>query len=467
MSPPRVRYAPSPTGYLHVGTARLALFNWMFARHTDGTLLLRIEDTDVVRSSEEYVRAIEAGLHWLGIDWDEGPVRQSGRLDRYHEVADKLVADGLAYYCDCTSEQIRARTAGQGTTTYDGFCRDRALGAGPGRAIRFRSPDEGETVVHDVIRGDVRFAHEVIEDFVLVRSDGSPSFYLPNAVDDVDMAITHILRGEDLLPSTPRVLLLRRAMGEPHDPVFAHLPLIVDEHRRKLSKREHSVAVEEYREKGYLPDALRNYLALLGWSPRDGREMVPIDEMVAEFRLEDITPSPAFFDAQKLDHLNAQYIRALPVDVFVREALPWLESETPWPPERFDLARFQALAPVVQERVTTLADARAVVDFVFLEEPVIDPASWDKVMGDPLAAAVLDDAVAGYATAVWEARALHDLTRQIGERHGLKLGKAQAPIRVAVTGRSVGPPLFESLEVLGRDCTVDRLRRARSRLGAE
>jgi glutamyl-tRNA synthetase len=437
----------------------------MFARHTGGTLLLRIEDTDLARSTEESVRAIEAGLRWLGIDWDEGPLRQSERHHRYAEVADKLVADGLAYYCDCTAEQIRARTEGQPTTTYDGCCRSRGLGPGPGRAVRFRTPDEGETVVRDVIRGDVRFAHDVIEDFVLVRSDGSPSFYLPNAVDDVDMAITHVIRGEDLLPSTPRVLLIRRGMGIEDDPVFAHLPLIVDERRRKLSKREHSVAIEEYRENGYLAEALRNYLALLGWSPRDGREIAPIEEMVAEFRLEDITPSPAFFDVQKLDHVNATYIRALPVEAFVREALPWLESDTPWPRERFDLAKFAALAPAVQERVTKLADVRSVVDFVFLEEPVVDEASWDKAMRTPDAPGVLDDAIAGYATVVWQAAALQELTREIGERHGLKLGKAQAPIRVAVTGRTVGPPLFESLEVIGRECALDRLRRARSRLG--
>lgn len=465
MSAPRVRYAPAPSGYLHVGTARLALYNWMYARHTGGTLLLRIEDTDASRSTEESVRAIEAGLHWLGIDWDEGPVHQSHRLDRYREVAATLVAEGRAYYCGCTADDVRARSgATSGPAGYDGFCRELGLGAGPGRALRLRTPDEGETVVDDVVRGQVRFAHSTIEDFVIVRSDGSPSFYLPNAVDDLDMGITHVIRGEDLLSSTPRVLMLRRALTTAPEPVYAHLPLIVDAQRRKLSKRQHAVAVEEYRERGYLPEAMRNYLALLGWAPRQGGEIAPIEDMVAQFRLEDVTPSPAFFDTQKLDHMNAAYIRALPVEVFVSESLPWLETDTPWPPERFDLSKFVAMAPLVQERVRTLGEVAATVDFLFLEEPAVDQAAWDKVMGAPVAAAVLDGVLEAYAGAEWTAAALHAATAEVGERHGLKLGKAQAPVRVAVTGRPVGPPLFESLEVLGRDEVLARVRRARELL---
>jgi glutamyl-tRNA synthetase len=447
-----------------VGTARLALFNWMFARHTGGTMILRIEDTDVARSSDEFVRAIERGLRWLGIDWDEGPVCQSERLSLYREAADELLAKGFAYYCDCTREQIDGR-AGRKDAPYDGFCRDRALGPGPGRAVRFRTPDEGETVVHDVVRGDVRFAHSTIEDFVIVRSDGSPGFYLPNAVDDAEMHITHVIRGEDLLSVTPRVRLIRAALGWAEEPVYAHLPLIVDERRRKLSKREQSVAVEEFREKGYLADAMRNYLALLGWGPRDGRDVAPIEDMVSQFRLEDINPSPAFFDLEKLDHINAEYIRALPVATFVRESLPWLQTDPPWPPERFDLATFEKVAPAVQERVKTLAEVPAVVDFLFLEEPVVDQPSWDRAMRTPAAAPLLDDAIAEYAVCPWDAGTLHDVTRAVGERHGLRLNKAQAPIRVAVTGRAVGPPLFESLEAMGRETTLQRLRTARSRLG--
>ncbi|MCA1675053.1 MAG: glutamate--tRNA ligase, partial [Actinobacteria bacterium] len=218
MSAPRVRFAPSPTGYLHVGGARTALFNWLFARRTGGTFILRIEDTDPERSRDELVDGIQRSLHWLHLDWDEGPIRQSQRLDLYQEAAHQLWDGGLAYYCDCTADQVKARSEGRPTPGYDGHCRQRELSAGPGRALRFRTPDEGETVVPDLIRGEVHFAHETLEDFVIVRSDGSPGFYLPNAVDDVDLEVTHVIRGDDLLSSTPRVLLIRRALGSTEEP---------------------------------------------------------------------------------------------------------------------------------------------------------------------------------------------------------------------------------------------------------
>ncbi|HUQ62778.1 MAG TPA: glutamate--tRNA ligase [Acidimicrobiales bacterium] len=460
MTAPRVRFAPSPTGFLHVGSARAALFNWLFARHTGGTLVLRIEDTDPARSRDDLIEGIERALRWLGLDWDEGPVRQSGRMHLYREAADKLLAAGVAYYCNCTPEALRERA--RKTPGYDGFCRDRALQAG---AVRLRTPDEGETIVQDLIRGEVRFENGALEDFVVLRTDGSPTFVLANAVDDTDMAISHVIRGEDLLPSTPKGILARRLLGETDDPVFAHLPLLVDESRQKLSKRRHSVAVEEFREQGYLAEAMRNYLALLGWAPSDDREVVSIDEIIAEFRLEDVKPSPAFFDEKKLGHINAEYIRALPGERFISDALPWLEEDPPWPPERFDLGTFTAVAPLVQERVRTLSEVPAMVDFLFLEEPDLDKEEWDKMVGRvPPAAALLDDATAEYASCDWSSEVLHGATLAIGERHGLKLNKAQAPIRLAVTGRSVGPPLFESLVVLGRECVVRRLSAARQRL---
>ncbi len=460
MTTPRVRFAPSPTGFLHVGSARAALFNWLYARHTGGTLVLRIEDTDPARSRDDLIEGIERALRWLGLDWDEGPFRQSARLHLYGDAAAKLLAAGVAYYCDCAPEAVRER-AGK-TPGYDGFCRDRALATG---AVRLRTPDEGETVVQDLIRGEVRFDNGALEDFVILRTDGTPTFVLANAVDDTDMAITHVIRGEDLLPSTPKGVLVRRMLGDGTDPIFAHLPLLVDEQRRKLSKRRDSVAVEEYREQGYLPEAMRNYLALLGWSPADDREIVPLDELVSEFRLEDVKPSPAFFDVQKLGHINAEYLRALPVETFVRESLPWLEADPPWPPERFDLATFNAMAPLVQERVRTLSDVPVMVDFLFLEEPPLDKDEWDKMSARvPAAAPLLDDAVAEYGACVWDRDTLHELTAAIGEHHGLKLNKAQAPIRIAVTGRAVGPPLFESLVVLGRERVIQRLQAARQRL---
>jgi glutamyl-tRNA synthetase len=463
----RVRFAPAPTGFLHVGSARAALFNWLFARHVGGTFVLRIEDTDPERSRDDLVEGIERSLKWLGLDWDEGPYRQSERMHLYREAADRLLAESKAYYCDCTKADIEART-GPGSAGYDGFCRDRGLGPGAGRALRFRIPGSGETVVHDVIRGDVVFENANLEDFVILRGGGEPMFILANAVDDADMRITHVLRGEDLLSSTPKVLLLRHALGYPpaDDPLYGHLPVIVNEKRQKLSKRRDDVALEEFRERGYLPQAMRNYLALLGWGPPGGREIMPIAEMVEEFRLEEVNPSPAFFDVQKLDHVNGEYIRALPLTTFVRDALPWLEVDAPWPPENFDLAVFEAVAPLVQERVRKLSEVPAVVDFLFLDQPDIDPAAWEKgVVKVKDAAGLLSDAAAAYAALEeWSGSALYEATMAVGEAHGLKLGKAQAPIRVAVTGRTVGPPLFESLTALGRERTLERVSAALARL---
>ncbi|HEX2048198.1 MAG TPA: glutamate--tRNA ligase [Acidimicrobiales bacterium] len=459
----RVRFSPAPTGFLHVGGARTALFNWLYARHVGGTFILRIEDTDPALSRDELIEGIQRTLRWLGIDWDEGPYRQSQRGDAYRAAAARLYETGHAYYCDCTREDVKARTKDE-AAGYDGWCRDRGVTAG---ALRFRVPDEGQTVVRDLIRGEVTFDNADLEDFVVQRTDGSAVFLLANAVDDVDMAVTHVIRGEDLLAATPKVLLIREALGDKELPVFAHLPLIVNEKRQKLSKRRDDVAVEEYRERGYLPEAMRNYLALLGWSPADDREIVPIEEMVAEFRIEDVKPSAAFFDVRKLDAINAEYIRALPVATFVRESLPWLETDPPWPPERFDLSVFEAVAPFVQERVRTLSDVPAAVDFLFLDEPALDRAAWDKAMVRfAEAPAVLDEAIALYRECHWDTAELHRVTTELAERHGLKLAKAQAPIRVAVTGRSVGPPLFESLHALGRERTLERLVRAKDRLSS-
>jgi glutamyl-tRNA synthetase len=424
-SSPRVRFAPSPTGFLHVGGARTALFNWLFARHTDGTFILRIEDTDIERTREEWVTGIQSTLRWLGLDWDEGPFRQSQRAAMYAEAAEKLIAEGHAYVPE-----------------------------GEDSVIRFRVPDEGETVFTDLIRGENKTKNETLEDFVIVRSTGHPTFYLANAVDDVDMGITHVIRGEDLLSSTPRILLLREALGHHDHPLYAHLPLLVGQDRQKLSKRHGDVALEDYRAKGYLAEALRNYLALLGWAPRDGREIVPIEDIVAEFNLEDVTQAAAFFDNQKLDHVNGEYIRALPEDEFLRRTGEWT------------VQRLGSLVPLVQERVKTLAEVPGMVDFLFLDAPAIEEKSWQKAMKPP-AAAVLDDAMVEYEKCEWEPSVLHDITLEVGERHGLRLAKAQAPIRVAVTGRTVGPPLFESLAVLGRDRVLDRLRAARARLASE
>ncbi|MEM9607820.1 MAG: glutamate--tRNA ligase [Actinomycetota bacterium] len=459
---PRVRFAPSPTGYLHLGSARSALFNWLYARHTDGTLVLRIEDTDRERSSQEMIDLILRTFDWLGIEFDEGPYHQSERGQLYLDAAEKLFAAGQAYYCDLTPAEIAERTGGQG---YDGYSRDRGLGPGPGRVLRFRVPDEGATVVRDVIRGDVEFEHADLEDFVIVRSDGSPVFLLANAVDDADMAISHVVRGEDLLNTTPKVLLLWEALGYGEPPVYAHLPLIVNDQGKKLSKRRDDVAVEDYRARGYLPEAMVNYLALLGWGPRDDVEVRPIAEIIEQFELADISKGSARFDPKKLEHVNGEKIRALPLDELLALARPYVEAADWFDAASFDEERWQAVGPLVQERARTLADVPGVIDFLFLADPEVDEASWEKVMvKGPDAAGVLDDAIAAYADAEWTTDVLHETLRSLGEARDLKLGKAQAPVRVAVTGRTVGPPLFEALELLGRDETLRRLEAARQRL---
>lgn len=465
---PRVRFAPSPTGYFHVGSARTALFNWLFARQTGGTFVLRIEDTDVERNREEWEAGILSAMAWLGMAPDEGPFRQSERAGRHQEAVDRLWESGALYACDCTREAVQARTKDNPTPGYDGWCAERGL-LRPGNALRFRVPDEGTTVVHDLVRGDVTFPHAAIEDFVVVKSSGHPLFVLANVVDDIDMAITHVVRGEDLLPSTPKGLLLWAALeGKDADvPRFAHLPMLVNEKRQKLSKRRDPVAIELYRDEGYLADAMRNYLALLGWSHPEGREIIPLDELVERFRLEDVNHSPAFFDVQKLRHVNAEYLRAMPVDVFVESAGPWLEPpRAPWRAEDFDRDAFAKVAPLVQERVSVLGEVPRMVDFLFLPEPVLDDKSWRDATKDPVVATtVLRGTADAFRTVAWTGDELKAATLAVGESAGLKLNKAQAPIRVAVTGRSVGPPLFESLEVLGREKVLDRLDAALERLG--
>ncbi len=492
MAAPRVRFAPSPTGFFHVGSGRTALYNWLFARRHGGVFILRIEDTDTERNREEWVEGIIEAMAWLGMEPDEGPYRQSARTGRYQAAIDALWDAGYLYACDCTREAVHARTAENATPGYDGFCRERGLSK-EGHALRFRTPDVGETQVHDVVRGTVTFRNETMEDFVVARSNGEPLFVLANIVDDRDMRITHVIRGEELLPSAPKAILIWHALDEAAKtdatwhaasdlPVWAHLPTLVNEQRKKLSKRRDPVAVESYRDQGYLPEALRNYLALLGWSPPGGEEKVPLNVLIENFALEDVNHSPAFFDVQKLTHMNGEYLRELSVGEFVERVRPWVDPATeraagrwvpetatppPWPPERFDPDVFLRLAPLVQERVAVLGDAPRLVDFVFLPEPPVDETSWAKaVTGDAGAIALIEDAVAAFEQAEWSAGALRDAVASIGERAGRKLAKAQAPIRVAVTGRTVGPPLFESLEVLGRDEVLRRLRRALDRARA-
>ncbi|MBW1598139.1 glutamate--tRNA ligase [Streptomyces sp. JJ38] len=486
-APVRVRFCPSPTGNPHVGLVRTALFNWAFARHHGGTLVFRIEDTDAARDSEESYEQLLDSLRWLGFDWDEGPeiggphapYRQSQRMDIYADVARKLLESGHAYRCYCTAEELDARREAarkEGRPSgYDGLCRELtpeqiAAHEAEGRTsiVRFRMPDEPITFT-DLVRGELTFQPENVPDFGIVRANGAPLYTLVNPVDDALMEITHVLRGEDLLSSTPRQIALYRALaeigvGSGRTPEFGHLPYVMGEGNKKLSKRDPESSLNLYRERGFLPAGLLNYLSLLGWSLAEDRDIFSMDEMVAAFEITSVNANPARFDLKKCEAINATHLREMPVADFIAACEPWLRAPyAPWRPEAFDRAEFDALAPLAQTRLTVLSDITANVDFLFLDEPVEDEASWKKAM-KPGAEALLATAREKLASADWNAEALKAAVLAAGEEHGLKLGKAQAPVRVAVTGRTVGLPLFESLEVLGRERTLARVDTALKRL---
>ncbi|MFE6311715.1 glutamate--tRNA ligase [Streptomyces rochei] len=450
----------------HVGGARSALYNWAVARQSGGKFVLRIEDTDAARNKPEWIDGIINALASIGISETdsafEGPFFQSQNADRHREAAQQLYAQDNAYYCDCTREQLQARTGSQ-HLGYDGFCRDRGLEYAGGRALRFRTPDEGETVVVDLIRGEPAFPNSAIEDFVIARGDGSPVFLLANVVDDLDEGITEVIRGEEHLSNSPKQQLLWEAFGT-KPPAWAHLPVIVNEKRQKLSKRRDKVALEDYLAEGYLPEAVVNYLMLLGWGPGDDVEIRPYEELERMFRLPDVNTAPAFFDVKKLSAFNGEYIRALPVERFIEVCQSWLrEPYATWRPEQYDADVFAKLAPLVQTRITVLSEVARYVDWAFLDDAPKDEESWTKAM-KPGADAIIKDVHERYAATVWDVGSLKTVLEEVAAAHGLKLGKAQAPVRVAATGRTVGLPLFESLEILGRGRTLARLDAALERL---
>ncbi len=440
---------------LHVGNARTALFDWLFARGRGGACLLRIEDTDASRDHPEWVDGIYRSLEWLGLDWDEQPRFQSASMDRHRETALQLHAQGAAYYCDCSPEDLAARKAAGGIKTpgYDGFCSTRDLDPGSGRALRFRVPEAGSLLRVDLIRGSTEIDLATVEDFVILRGNGVPLYVLANALDDIDDGITHVLRGEEHLPNVPKQILIREALGH-GSPAWAHLPMILNDQGKKLSKRKDKVALESFRDEGILPEAMFNYLGTLGWMPPVGEEIVPRQTMIDTFRLEDINSSGAQFDPKKLLAFNGHYLRALPRDEFVSRVLDWYRATIVEP-----------MAEVIQERGATWPETLSMTDFLLHDAPPMDGPSWQKAMGKGPAPDILRAAIAVYAESEeWTAASLHADTEKMAATFELALGKAQAPIRVAVTGRTVGPPLFESLVVLGRERTIERLRRALARL---
>ncbi|MFH8488869.1 glutamate--tRNA ligase [Streptomyces longisporoflavus] len=487
-TPVRVRFCPSPTGNPHVGLVRTALFNWAYARHNEGTLVFRIEDTDAARDSEESYEQLLEAMRWLGFDWDEGPevggphapYRQSQRMDIYQDVAAKLLDSGRAYYCYCSTEELdarreAARAAGK-PSGYDGHCRDltteqRAAYETEGRKpiVRFRMPDDAITFT-DLVRGEITVQPENLPDYGIVRANGAPLYTLVNPVDDALMEITHVLRGEDLLSSTPRQIALYKALADlgiaKETPAFGHLPYVMGEGNKKLSKRDPQASLNLYRERGFLPEGLLNYLSLLGWSFSADQDVFTIPEMVAKFDLADVNANPARFDLKKAEAINADHIRMLDVKAFAAACEPWLKApHANWVPEAFDQAAWEAIAPHAQTRIKVLSEITENVDFLFLEKPVEDEASWTKAMGKGDPAALLTTARAKLDAADWTSpESLKEAVLAAGEEHGLKLGKAQAPVRVAVTGRTVGLPLFESLEILGKEKSLTRIDAALAKL---
>jgi len=480
----RVRIAPSPTGLLHVGVARTALYNWLFARHHGGVFIVRADDTDAGRSTREYQDDILGGLRWLGLDWDEGiekggphgSYRQSGRMERYHEVVEAFLHHGQAYPCFCTAaelEQRRAEAMAEGRAPgYDGRCRAippaeaaRRREAGEAASIRFAVPRAGRTVFIDAVRGEVAIDHGNVDDFVVLRSDGWPTYQLASSVDDVDFGITHVIRGEDLLPSTPKHILVSGAMGAA--PItYAHLSLLLGPDGRKLSKRHGDTALRSYRAQGILPEAMVNYLALLGWSPGEDETIVPLADMVDRFDLGTVSRNPAIFDPAKLEWMNGVYMRSLEAGDFVERCLPLVEADLGRPLGDADLGRLAAMAPLVQERARLLTEVAAQVRFLFVDDVEYDPGSWERVMSDADAPRVVGSAIDRLSVvAEWTTGSIEETLREMLEEMGLSARRGLQPLRVAITGSGVSPPLFESLEVLGRAVTLARLAAVAARLG--
>ena len=449
-----------------MGGARTALYNWLLALKNNGTFVLRIEDTDESRNQPQWTQGIIDALAWIGIDSNdphfEGPYFQSTNADAHVAAAHKLFAAGHAYYCDLTTEQIQERAKAAGLNGYDGYSRDRGLAAGPGHVLRFKVP-AGKTIVHDTVRGEVEFDNSTIEDFVLLRGNGTPVFLIANVVDDMTMNITHVVRAEEHLPNTPKQQMLWDALGVT-PPVWAHVPVLVNEQRKKLSKRRDKVAVEQYREEGILPEAMVNYLMTLGWAPIGDTEIVPWEQIVQEFSLESVNHSPAFFDIKKLQAFNGEYIRKMSLADFVDAANNILTSDAAtWPAERYKPEVFAAMAPLVQTRVAVMAEVVDMVDFLFMAEPPIDDAAFTKAFSADFAIPTLTQIATAFETIEWNAESIKQAVEAVGTEHEVKLGKLQGPLRIAITGRSVGPPLFEPIELLGRDESLRRIRAALSR----
>ena len=470
MSDVRVRFAPSPTGYLHIGGLRTALFNWLYARRHGGKFILRIEDTDRDRSTEAAIDAILNGMRWAGLDWDEGPHRQSDRLDLYREKAMELLERGQAYWCVCTQEELEARRkeaqAKGEPLKYDGRCRERGL-TGPTEpaALRFRSPQEGQTVVEDLIKGTITFDNAVLDDLIILRSNGYPTYNLSVVIDDALMEITHVIRGDDHVNNTPRQVPLFEALGYPV-PKFAHVPMILGADKSRLSKRHGATSVLAYQEMGYLPQALVNYLVRLGWSHGD-QEIFSLREMVEKFSFDHVQSSAAVFNPEKLQWLNAEYIKQGEPQYLAELLLPFLEKQG------YDRAGFvqpcggiEAVVPHLRERAKTLVEM-ADWTLPYVTEPVaMDEVAAGKFLTPEIASTLSKFADRAKTVDLFSKETLEPVVQTILDEEHLKMGKFAQPLRVALTGRTFSPGIYEVMELLGKDRTLKRLEQALHRIGS-
>jgi glutamyl-tRNA synthetase len=484
-APVRVRFAPSPTGFLHVGGVRTAMFDWLFARHNEGTFILRIEDTDIARKVEGATEAIMDGLRWLGLDWDEGPdvggdygpYMQSQRLRLYREAAEKLVAQGNAYYCYCSPERLEAmrkeQEARKQSLGYDRRCRNlnpqerakkEAEGIKP--VVRFKMPLEGETRFTDLIYGEVVFENKNIDDFVMLKSDGYPTYHLANVVDDHAMKISHVIRGEEWISSTPRHLKMYEALGyEP--PLYVHHPLLVGPDRAKLSKRHGDVSLREYREQGYLPEAILNFIALIGWSLDDKTELMTRQQLIDNFSLERIGRMGAVFNRDKLEWMNGVYIRSLEADDLTERVLPFLVKGLPSSVKRpIDANYVRQIVPLIRERINTLKDAAAYANFFFVDKLEYDKSKFvDKKTNAETVLTALKSAEAILSSLEsFDRDQLEHTLRRLADDLGIKPGQLFNILRVATTARDATPPLFETMAVLGKERCLKRIKAAISRL---
>jgi len=476
----RVRFAPSPTGYPHLGNIRTALFNWLFARHHSGKFILRIEDTDVARKVEGATEAILDGLQWLGLDWDEGPYLQSQRLNFYREVSNRLVREGHAYPCYCSPERLemvrQEQMKRKQPPKYDAHCRrltqqqrSQLEASGITPVVRFKTPSEGQTIIHDLIRGQVTFRNSTLDDFVLLKSDGYPTYHLANIVDDHLMNISHVLRADEWVSSTPRHILLYRALNwEP--PHFAHLPMILGPDRSKLSKRHGATTIIEYRDQGYLPEAMFNFLALLGWSLDDKTELLSREELVEHFSLERISKTAAIFNKSKLEWMNGVYLRRLNPTEFSRQATAFLDRDLPSSVSRpLDMDYVHQITLLLQERAKTLGEIPQLANFFFFDKLQYESSLLlAKGIDRESAANVIQAAIQRLGNIkTWDAGSLEDALRPLAAELSLSTGSFFGLLRVAVTGRTAAPPLFQTMAVLGKDKCLNRLAAAWQRVSAD